>query len=399
MVNFKKSDSETNFSFIKRMVSYKLSGEFNGSYTEWYNLTFNKELSEDVARRQYYGIKDLVIALGDDEEDLISNIDENYETKELYDLIQDLKKERIKIRDERNTLNEYIRKEARRDANKELALECVDRISKEKPFEITNIRNKEGNKKGILVISDFHYGEIVDNFSNTYNTKIARDRIKLLIEKTIYYGLLNKISTLYLINLNDLISGLIHLRLRLESREDVITQTLEVSDILCDMIYELQKHFNIEYYDCSDNHSRLDANKKDALPMESFTRIIKNIVQKRFCDFKNVNINDNRFGDDIISFNIFDFNYAGVHGDKDNFATVVSNLSLMTKQNYDVILTAHKHHFACDEQNETVVISNGSLMGTNSFAKDLRLASKASQTMIIVDKECSCESIHRLILN
>ena len=35
---------------------------------------------------------------------------------------------------------------------------------------------------------------------------------------------------------------------------------------------------------------------------------------------------------------------------------------------YDLILTAHMHHFSSEEQNETMRISNGSLMGTGDCA-------------------------------
>ena len=50
----------------------------------------------------------------------------------------------------------------------------------------------------------------------------------------------------------------------------------------------------------------------------------------------------------------------------------------MTKQDYELILTSHLHHFSCDEKNEVLVVSNSSLMGTDDYAAKLRLSAKPS---------------------
>jgi predicted phosphodiesterase len=71
----------------------------------------------------------------------------------------------------------------------------------------------------------------------------------------------------------------------------------------------------------------------------------------------------------------------------------------MTKQNFDLILTAHLHHFNADEKNEIVIVSNGSLMGTDQYAKDLRLSSIPSQNLILVTDKSVVDYIHRVILN
>ena len=69
---------------------------------------------------------------------------------------------------------------------------------------------------------------------------------------------------------------------------------------------------------------------------------------------------------------------AGVHGHKDKPEKVVDNLILMTKQDYELILTSHLHHFSCDEKNEVLVVSNSSLMSTDDYAAKLRLSAKPS---------------------
>ena len=70
----------------------------------------------------------------------------------------------------------------------------------------------------------------------------------------------------------------------------------------------------------------------------------------------------------------------------------------MTRANYDLILTAHLHHFSADEQFSTVVVSNGSLMGVDDYAETLRVCSKPSQSLIIVSEKSVAESIHRIVV-
>ena len=101
---------------------------------------------------------------------------------------------------------------------------------------------------------------------------------------------------------------------------------------------------------------------------------------------------------DIITFNCNGFRVAGVHGDRDKPTKVIGNISRLTKEHFDLVLTAHLHHFSCDEQNRTLVISNGSLMGTDNYAESLRLDSAPSQNIIIVTEDNVAETIHRVIL-
>ena len=71
---------------------------------------------------------------------------------------------------------------------------------------------------------------------------------------------------------------------------------------------------------------------------------------------------------------------------------------MMTKIHYDLILSAHLHHFSADEKNETILISNASLMGTDDYAQSLRLNSKPSQNLIILGEDNPLECIYNIPL-
>jgi hypothetical protein len=342
-----------------------------------------------------------------DEGDYLTN-DEIFEKKEKIiqsietpsEYIQqkiELQKERVKISDERIQTNAYIRQLAREETIKEIALECAREMNAKKLLEIPKELKITGNNAAILQLSDIHYGLVVDNYWNKYNPDIAKNKISQLRDKVIHYCRFNDVSDLYITELGDAIAGRIHETIKYQSRFDVITQIMQISEIIAEMITDLAKYFNIHYYCCLDNHSRLEPNKKAALDLESLARIIPWYLKERVGSF--VEINDNKYGEDIITFKCKGYNIAGCHGDKDSPIKVVDNLSMMTRENFDMVLTAHLHHFSADEKNQILVISNPSILSTDDYSKNLRLSSKSAQNLIIVSDENVMECLYRIVLN
>ena len=321
--------------------------------------------------------------------------------------ILEMKKERVKLQDERTQNNAYIRRLSREETIIGIANSLIDKMSIKRLLpngkNYTIVDKTKDKKEAILCLSDWHYGICCNNYWNEFNPEIARERINLLLKETIQYIKLNNVNKIHILNLGDLIAGRIHLTLRLESRFDVITQTLEISEILAEFLAELSQYVEVvEYYSCSDNHSRLEPNKSDSLDLESLCRVTDWYLPVRLQKegINNIFINENIYGDDIITLNIMGYNVLGLHGDKDkNNASTIDSISRMTEDHYDLICTAHLHHFSADEKNRTVIIGNGSLMGVDSYAKNLRLSSFPSQNLIIVSEKSPCEAIYRIKLN
>lgn len=356
--------------------------------TDEMNERFNHSYSEGYWRRRYHSLAS----------DILEEVsaDENKD-----DALMALKLERYKLADERTQANAYYRRLSREQTIKEIAIEVADKISSKKilpQFDIAHRAND--SKEAILCISDWHYGMDFTNYWNNYNPDIARERIVKLQDMVIKTIVDEGISRLHIVNLGDMIAGRIHLTIRLESRIDVITQTIEVSEILAEFIHALSQYTKIDYYDCADNHSRLEPNKKEALNLETLQRIIPWYLQTRLSNQNDITIHtNNRYGEDIINFNIFDYKIAGVHGDKDRPIDVVNNINLLTKEHFDMILTAHLHHFSADEKDDTLIISNGSLMGTDTYSKNLRLYSRPSQNLIIATPNNCFYSLERMVLD
>lgn len=356
--------------------------------TDEMNERFNHSYSEGYWRRRYHSLAS----------DILEEVsaDENKD-----DTLMALKLERYKLADERTQANAYYRRLSREQTIKEIAIEVADKISSKKilpQFDIAHRAND--SKEAILCISDWHYGMDFTNYWNNYNPDIARERIVKLQDMVTKTIVDEGISRLHIVNLGDMIAGRIHLTIRLESRIDVITQTIEVSEILAEFVHALSQYTKIDYYDCADNHSRLEPNKKEALNLETLQRIIPWYLQTRLSNQNDITIHtNNRYGEDIINFNIFDYKIAGVHGDKDRPIDVVNNINLLTKEHFDMILTAHLHHFSADEKDDTLIISNGSLMGTDTYSKNLRLYSRPSQNLIIATPNNCFYSLERMVLD
>lgn len=324
----------------------------------------------------------------------INNIDEYIEEKS----------ERMKLSDVLVQTNANIRRLSREETIKEIAKEAAATISKNCPL-LTDIERfpfiaspSDGNI-GILQLSDWHYGIDINSYYNEYNPQIAKDRLSDLLMQVIKIVKEQRLKKLIIVNLGDLIAGRIHLTIRFNSRIDVITQTIEVSELLAEFIDELSTYVPIDYYSVIDNHSRVEPNKKDALQLESLARITDWYLIERLKDNDSVFIGDNKYGLDIMTFSVFKWRFAGVHGDLDKLNTVVKNVSLMTRQNYDVILTSHLHHLTVDEENKTIVVSNPSLMGTDDLAEKMRKNSYAAQNLIIVSENNPVYMLCRLVVN
>jgi len=314
------------------------------------------------------------------------------------------KQDLFRLKAEKNQLDNYYTTLSREETLKQIGLESARIIAENYPFKETKSITEPDFKSefsGILLIGDWHYGINIKNPLNIYNTDVCKERVltNLLYDLIFYIDEFN-IQTLYVVNLSDMIAGNIHLPLRLRSQVDVITQTIEVSELIAKFLEELSDFVNIEYYSTFDNHSRIDPNKKDSIQLESLVRITNWFLKERLSKNSKIKIHDNNeYSTDIVSFKVNGFNVVAVHGDKDNPKQAIDRLTTFTGKHIDLVCTAHYHHFSCEEQNRTMLVSNGALMGTDDYAIDLRLDSKPSQTLIVSDHYDVCKHICKLNLD
>ena len=385
MNKFDRKSNETFDEYCHRISSVV---KFNEDLTwvevsQIINEEFNLDYSESYYRKKEKNYTDIHKILN-------SSNDNNIEYLKIA-------KERVKLSDERNQINAILRRLAREDTIKEIAHNAIDKLSTNKQlvYQKPNIQ-KNIEKEGLLLLSDWHYGLEIDNNFNSYNPDIVKYRLNQLLKKVIDKCNLLNISTLHIANLGDMISGNIHLPLRINSRIDIITQIIEVSELLSEFINELSNRYDITYYSVIDNHSRLDANKKDSIQLESLCRITDWYLKGRL---PQINMNEELFGQDICIATILGYKIAFVHGHKDNQSSIIRKLNTFTHEYFDLICSAHYHHFSANEECGTFMIANSSLMGTDDNAYNLRLHAKPSQTLIEISETNVVEGIYKLNLD
>lgn len=305
--------------------------------------------------------------------------------------LQELKKERIRLSDERAALNRRLRNEARKESMHDLITECAQSLKTEdnkiKPVCV----EEEFEKAAILTLSDFHFGLEINEFNNIYNTDVFYQRLNKILGKTIEYIQLNKVRTLYVLGLGDYMSGIIHTTTRIENRENIVQQVIKVSEALSQMLTELSKFVEIYYYDVTDNHGRVFPNKDDWENEDNFSLFVRWYLDARFKDNEYIHIMQNTYSNEIGVVEIFGRNYAFTHGHRDKISNIVQNLSLMTKKFYDAIFMAHCHHYEANEIHGTYVYMNGTLSGTDMYANNERKTSNPSQNLFILNSNDGIE--------
>lgn len=365
----------------------------NGDFVNSMNNSVTVSTTDDCSG-QCEGCEMLPVCLSALHDDIVQQ-----EAKAQESILK-LNKLRVKLNDERAENRRYVQRLSREETLKEIASDFAKTMSSKKLLPVRGTHsNPKSEKAGILLLSDWHYGMTCNNPWNKFDPEICRQRVSKLLTEVIKIVETQKIDSVTVLNLSDLIAGRIHTQIRIESRFDVITQTMEVAEILAEFLTELSLHCEVHYHDCLDNHSRLEPNKNDSMDLESLVRIIPWYLTERLGTANNITIHKNEFGADIITCSVFGHNIIGVHGDNDKPTTALERLSLMTHRHYDMLCTAHLHHFSADENHESVIVSNSSLMGVDTFSAKLRLRSKPSQTFIVSSPENVCQCIYKINLD
>ena len=298
---------------------------------------------------------------------------------ELYKITQQV---RDQNREKRNLLRFEARSENLIGAVRDTAIDMSIEYPLLNPDPIVPITDRVG----ILLLSDWHYGEVIDDFTNKYNHEVFMERIDKLTIKTIKYIKLMNITEIKVLNLGDLISGDIHVSTRVNNEEDLISQVMLVSEVIGQMLSELSQHTNIEFYTVTDNHSRTNKSKVEHIEIENYQRIIPFYLEQRMRDNKNVKIIDMNMQDPEIGMvDIMGETALFTHGHHDR-PNAVTDLITMTKVFPIAVFMGHYHHHFEREDNETDLIGNPSLIGSGGYSKTLRKTSKARQKFIVYNK-------------
>lgn len=383
---------------IKSIVYGKLIDKTDDrDYTELSEELFGEGncFNSSEVRKRMYGMRTVIEAI---EKDGIDSIGDNdlltkYEEKEIA-----LKEERVRLNDIRRKLNKVIRENSRYKNNFELLEGCIRELNDLKPLVVKNTNTIQEGNEAVLNFSDFHLGIEINNYFNNYNKDIAKERLELLVKKTIERCKKNNVSKLHFLINGDLINGYKHSQLVADADLSVAESVTKVSEYISEAIYEFAKEIeNVEVYFALGNHAMMMGNK-ECLDRDNFEYIIRDFVKLRVSNCKNVTIHTNKYSDEIVDIRIGDKLIIGTHGHRDKIRDCAKNLSTFLDEKPSQILLGHYHHYEEIDQNNINVKVNGSLVSTDSYAFGLRLNSKPYQVLVIYNKNGEEECTYKIKL-
>lgn len=221
-----------------------------------------------------------------------------------------------------------------------------------------------------------------------------RDKV---IEKIKLYS----IRKLHVVLLGDLINGVLHTTSRIKSSEDAVDQLMHVSERIAELISDLDWYVDQTKVYCTyGNHARVTQNLKESIHSDNMERVIPFWLKERLRDFESVQFVDD-CAHEIIRLNVCGHETGAVHGDLDGGKDPALILSKLYEKNFGVpmeyLITGHFHNSFVRESMGIEQVGVGSLCGSDEYAKDKRLFSKPSQTMLIYNND-GLDSIHEIIL-
>ncbi len=292
-----------------------------------------------------------------------------------------------------------------------------------KPIKITEVK-KNKNTEAVLVLSDFHLGEVVIseevNYANEYNSKIMIKRLDRIFYYFIYYCKKFEITNIHLWFLGDLLSGSIHEELVRTNEMNEVDAVFFLQEYITKKLLEIESHFNsITCEFLVGNHSRLSikpqfktAHKlnweyvlaKQLSLCFDLIQGTKNKIKINVSNslFKIVNISKRKF---LITHGTFmsgggSGGFAGVpfYALASNSAKmygVLHQIGVSSDQIFDDIQIGHLHSTASIGLfNGNSCRVNGCIIGTNEFSlHKIKSVAKIEQTMLIIQEGCVNQEI------
>ena len=387
MTNYLKRKDETFKEYYIRLYQEKdLLGLTFKDIGLLLNEVSGNDYNEAKWRRPYEGFVQFKEMFG---EGVISHSEQEI-LEEIKEEKLELQKEKYRMRDQKREFSAIIRRQARLESLEDYFKEVTENFEGiSLPKTKSNVNDK---KEAAIVISDWHIGMKFDGRFNTFNHEVAEQRIAKVKDKTLDTVRKEKVDTLHIANLGDMISGGIHVSTRVQAEEDVIQQVIRASEYLKQFVKTfLDEGIQVEYYNIIGNHGRSQSNKSEVAGIEeNFEKLILTILDTAFSNYDNYNSTGCRDG--IIEVEIVGQKIILAHGDMDKNTNAAMRLPQLFGYVPNYIITGHIHHSTSKDFGITEHIVNPSLIGADDYATSGRFGGKPGQKLILFN-ENDIESI------
>ena len=390
MFDVKRQPNENEQQYLWRLGNAKDSGildmDWNG-ICSLMNSEFadpDKPFGEAAWRKPYQMAKKFF------DSGVFNELSEDKQLKKLQLQKQELQKETIKIREERNEVRRVIREEARKESYKDQVIRSISEY-KSTPLSYDKERKFTGMIKSdndlIISLTDIHTGIEADNYFNKFDQIVLKDRLNHYLDKIFEVQVRHGSENVFVI-LSELVSGIIHNELRIENNQNLIEQFLTVTDYISQFLAELSYHFEqVNVYICPGNHSRISPKKEDSLKGENIDHLAIPFLEAKLQNYENVKFNRNEIEESIAMFSVRGNKIFSSHGDKDDPATVVQKFTLMFSIRPDIVYLGHRHTNAMSTVYNVKVVQSGCLSGVDNFCLDKRLMNYPEQTISVITED------------
>lgn len=293
--------------------------------------------------------------------------------------IAELEKLKIQYQDQKREYKSYLRADARFEHLKQEMVKAIKETND--IFMDDYIDNGEERYTcASLILSDWHVGLMIDDELNTFNNQVMIERVEELRNKVIKHCKKDNVYQLNIELLGDMCQGYLHIGSKVFNEEDVISQTIRVSNVLAEFINDLSSYVpEINVYSCIGNHGRCSANIKESLQVENFERLITWHLQTKL---QNPNVCIKDCETDMISYkNMNGVNIVAAHGNLDKPNQVVNNFIKMYRYIPEEFHLGHTHFYQENDEYDINVVVNGTISGMDQFAKAIRKTSLPCQTL------------------
>ena len=384
--NLKRLEGETQDQYFYRICSMKESLGFTWpQMAEVFNAEFGCSKGDTAYRKKWAAFNDVFNANVD------KLVSKDVYTNELKEQLDEIYKAKRQLWDQRREYNKILASDARAEHLAEKLIEVANAMPMQDYSDMFKFDNSVSEKEAIVLLSDWHYGQVSNNIWNTYNVAICKERVAKLFDKVSAALQEHRVKKLHVVLLGDLVNGSIHTSSRVASEEDTCEQLMHVSEIIANFINPLSIFAeSVNVYSTYGNHARTIQNKNDSIHSDNMERIVPWWLKQRLKDNARINVIDSEFYE-FIYFDVCGYNVVCTHGDLDQFKQLGVTINSLFSKKYgktiDYTFSGDKHHLESFEQFGIESILVGSLCGTDEYANNKRLYSKPMQTLCIFTPE------------
>ncbi|HBY19632.1 MAG TPA: hypothetical protein DEG71_01210 [Clostridiales bacterium] len=318
-----------------------------------------------------------------------------------------LQKEKYKIQSLRLDMNRIIRESSRTELLVEEFINAIKEMSPLPYPEFKPLQNQKVDKQYVLSFADAHYGKQFESITNTYDLDIVYERFNKLLTETIDIIEECKISKLTILALGDLIEGMCLRISQLSNIKIGITQqTVKFMRFIVSWLNKLGEYVEIDYYQTPySNHTQIRpfGTKANEFADEDMEQIIFAYIHDMLDSNPRIRVNECLTK--YLIFKIFNYNIIAGHGhDIKNTTDFIKDASSKYKIFFDYAFFAHKHSSGNKavgegDSNNCEIINIPSIMGSDEYADDLFVGSKAGATLIEFTEKQGKRKTYDIILN